>query len=57
MLIDEETKNALREKFEQELKETVEVKVFTRRIVIGNENLGLLIGMGYTLYHTINNKR
>jgi len=39
MLIDGKTKEILKEKFEQELQKTVDIKVFTRRIVIRNENL------------------
>lgn len=39
MLIDGKTKEILKEKCEQELQETVDIKVFTRRVVIKNENL------------------
>jgi len=39
MLIDGKTKEILKEKFEQELQETADIKVFTRRIIIRNENL------------------
>lgn len=39
MLIDGKTKEILKKKFEQELQETVDIKVFTRRVIIRNENL------------------
>ena len=38
MLIDAKTQDVLREKFEQELRETVDIKVLTRSILIGNED-------------------
>ncbi|MCD6335283.1 MAG: thioredoxin [Candidatus Latescibacteria bacterium] len=38
MLIDAKTQDILRKKFEQELRETVDVKVFTRSILTGNED-------------------
>ncbi len=39
MLIDEKTREILREKFERELQETIDIKVFTGSIVNRNENL------------------
>ena len=38
MLIDTKTEAVLREKFERELRETVDLKVFTQSIIIGNED-------------------
>jgi len=38
MLIDEKTREILKEKFERELRETVDIKVFARMIITGNEN-------------------
>jgi len=38
MLIDEKTKETLKEKFERELQETIDIKVFTRKLMVGNEN-------------------
>ncbi|MCK4859506.1 MAG: thioredoxin [Candidatus Omnitrophica bacterium] len=39
MLIDEKTKGILKEKFERELQETTDIRVFTRNIIDINENL------------------
>lgn len=39
MLIDERTREILKEKFERELKESIDIKVFTRSIINRNENL------------------
>lgn len=38
MLIDAKTEAILREKFERELRETVDIKVFARNIIIGDED-------------------
>jgi len=38
MLIDEKTRGILNEKFGRELQRTVDVKVFTRKLIVGNEN-------------------
>lgn len=38
MLIDDKTKEILKDKFERELQEIVDIKVFTRNIILGTEN-------------------
>lgn len=38
MLIDDKTKEVLKDKFERELREIVDIKVFTRNIILGTEN-------------------
>lgn len=38
MLIDEKTRGILKKKFERELQRAVDIKVFTRRLIVGNEN-------------------